>query len=429
MPAFDVAAIRAQFPALRRQQDGMPVVFLDGPGGTQVPDRVIDAVAGYYRTMNANHGGAFVTSRASDAMAEAAHTAVADFLGAATADEVKFGANMTSLTFHVSRSIAATLAEGDEIVVTTLDHEANVSPWRAVAADRGLVVRTVDIHPEDGTLDLASLDAALGPRTRLVAFGYASNALGTINPVRDIVRRAHAVGALTYVDAVHYAPHGSHRRPGARRRTSWSARSTSGSGRISGRSTGRARSWIDFPPIRSGPLTTGSRRGRHRSRRTRGRWRPSTTCATWAGRTAARLTARDPATLAASWWQRCTRLPATSEGSPSGCSTAFARSPGYASGGSRTPPGWTSGRPPSRSRSPGSRPRRLPRSSAGRASSRGTATSTPGRSSSGWEPTSEAACSGWVSSTTRPQPRSTGPSRHYPASPPGTPTVSRAAAG
>ena len=209
MPAFDVAAIRAQFPALRREQDGTPVVFLDGPGGTQVPERVIDAITGYYRTMNANSGGSFITSRATDAMAGAVHAAVATFLGTADPDEVKFGYNMTSLTFHVSRAIAATFAAGDEIVVTTLDHEANVSPWRAVAADRGLVVRTVDIHPEDGTLDLESLDAALGARTRLVAFGYASNALGTINPVNEIVRRAHAVGALTFVDAVHYAPHGS----------------------------------------------------------------------------------------------------------------------------------------------------------------------------------------------------------------------------
>ncbi len=209
MAAFDVAAIRARFPALHRQQDGRPVVFLDGPGGTQVPDGVIDAVTGYYRTMNANSGGSFVTSRATDALAEAAHSAVATFLGAATPDEVKFGYNMTTLTFHVSRAIAATFAAGDEIVVTTLDHEANVSPWRAVAADRGLVVRTVDIHPEDGTLDLDSLDAVLGDRTRLVAFGYASNALGTINPVAEIVRRAHAAGALAYVDAVHYAPHGS----------------------------------------------------------------------------------------------------------------------------------------------------------------------------------------------------------------------------
>jgi cysteine desulfurase family protein (TIGR01976 family) len=209
MRAFDVAAARAQFPALRREQDGRPVIYLDGPGGTQVPERVIDAVADYYRSMNANSGGAFVTSRASDEMADAAHAAVAAFLGAAAADEIKFGANMTTLTFHLSRSIAATFVTGDEIVVTTLDHEANVSPWQAVAADRGLVVRTVDIHPEDGTLNLESLDAALGPRTRLVAFGYASNALGTINPVGEIVRRAHLAGALAYVDAVHYAPHGS----------------------------------------------------------------------------------------------------------------------------------------------------------------------------------------------------------------------------
>ncbi len=209
MPTFDVEAIRAQFPALRRQQDGRPVIFLDGPGGTQVPERVIDAVSGYYRTMNANSGGAFITSQATDALAAAAHAAVATFLGATSADEVKFGANMTTLTFHVSRAIAATFAAGDEIVVTTLDHEANVSPWRAIAEDRGLVVRTVDIHPEDGTLDLDSLDAALGPRTRLVAFGYASNALGTINPVAEIVRRVHAAGALAFVDAVHFAPHGS----------------------------------------------------------------------------------------------------------------------------------------------------------------------------------------------------------------------------
>ena len=209
MPAFDVAAIRAQFPALRREQDGRPVVFLDGPGGTQVPERVIDAVTGYYRTMNANSGGSFITSRATDALSEVAHAAVATFLGAAGPDEVKFGYNMTTLTFHVSRALAAGLTAGDEIVVTTLDHEANVSPWRAVAADRGLVVRTVDIHPEDGTLDLDSLDAALGARTRLVAFGYASNALGTVNPAAEIIRRAHAVGALTFVDAVHYAPHGS----------------------------------------------------------------------------------------------------------------------------------------------------------------------------------------------------------------------------
>jgi cysteine desulfurase family protein (TIGR01976 family) len=205
---FDPAPLRARFPALARAHHGRPVVYLDGPGGTQVPQSVIDAVSDYYRTMNANEGGAFVTSRMSDQMSLDAHQAVADLLGAADAQEIKLGANMTSLTFHVSRSIGASLSPGDEIVVTTLDHEANVSPWQAVAADRDLAVRTVDIHPEDGTLDLDSLDAALGPRTRLVAVGYASNALGTVNPVAEIVRRAHAVGAWTYIDAVHYAPHG-----------------------------------------------------------------------------------------------------------------------------------------------------------------------------------------------------------------------------
>jgi cysteine desulfurase family protein (TIGR01976 family) len=208
LTGFDPSLLRRAFPALAREQDGRTVVYLDGPGGTQVPQSVIDAVSDYYRTMNANEGGAFVTSQLSDRMSADAHRAVADLLGAADAEEVKFGANMTTLTFHVGRSIAAALTPGDEIVVTTLDHEANVSTWRAAAADRGLVVRTVDIHTEDGTLDLDDLDTALGPRTKLVAVGYASNALGTINPVASIVERAHAVGAWTYVDAVHYAPHG-----------------------------------------------------------------------------------------------------------------------------------------------------------------------------------------------------------------------------
>jgi cysteine desulfurase family protein (TIGR01976 family) len=133
---------------------------------------------------------------------------MADMLGAAGPGEIKFGANMTTLTFHVSRSIGATLEPGDEVVVTALDHQANVDPWLAMAADRGLTVRVVDIRPDDVTLDLESLDAVLGPRTGLVAFGWASNAVGTINPVAEIVRRAHAVGARTFVDAVHFAPHG-----------------------------------------------------------------------------------------------------------------------------------------------------------------------------------------------------------------------------
>jgi cysteine desulfurase family protein (TIGR01976 family) len=208
MPSFDADALRAEFPALGREQDGRPVVFLDGPGGTQVPQRVIAAVAGYLRDSNANAGGAFRTSELSDAMADEAHAAVADFLGAARPDEIKFGYNMTTLTLHIGRSIGATLDPGDEIVVTTLDHEANVSTWRAMAADRGVIVRTVDIHPDDVTLDLEDLESKLNERTRLVAVGYASNAVGTVNPVREIVARAHEVGALTYVDAVAFAPHG-----------------------------------------------------------------------------------------------------------------------------------------------------------------------------------------------------------------------------
>lgn len=206
--AFDPAAVRARFPSLAREQDGRPVVFLDGPGGTQVPGSVIDAVAGYYRDMNANDGGAFSTSAASTAMGHEAHVAVADLYNAASPEEIKLGANMTTLTFHLSRSIGATLQPGDEVVVTTLDHDANVSPWRLMAADRGVTVRTVDIHEADGTLDLDSFDAALSSRTKLVAVGYASNALGTINPVKELVARAHAVGAWTWIDAVAYAPHG-----------------------------------------------------------------------------------------------------------------------------------------------------------------------------------------------------------------------------
>jgi cysteine desulfurase family protein (TIGR01976 family) len=208
MAELDVDALRAEFPALRREQDGRPVVFLDGPGGTQVPQRVIDAVSGYLTDTNANAGGAFATSEASDAMVDEAHSAVADFLGAGSPDEIKFGYNMSTLTLHIGRSIGATLGPTDEIVVTTLDHEANVSTWEAMAADRGVTVRKVDIRADDVTLDLEDLESKLNPRTKLVAVGYASNAVGTINPVREIVARAHEVGALTYVDAVAFAPHG-----------------------------------------------------------------------------------------------------------------------------------------------------------------------------------------------------------------------------
>jgi len=208
MPAFDPAILRPQFPALAAEQDGRPVVYLDGPGGTQVPQRVIDAVAGYYRDSNANLHGAFATSIRSDAILHEARAAVADLLGAASPAEVKFGQNMTSLTFALSRSIARVLRPGDEVVISRLDHEANRGPWIAAAADAGALIREIEVDLATCTLDLASLDAALSERTRLVAVGYASNAVGTVNPVAEIVRRAHAVGAWTFVDAVHYAPHG-----------------------------------------------------------------------------------------------------------------------------------------------------------------------------------------------------------------------------
>src|SRR2546421_13025488 len=207
MSNFDVEALRRRFPALSMTHAGQPMAFFDGPGGTQVPDPVIGAVARYYRESNANAGGAFATSERSDAIVADAHRAMADFLGAGSADEIAFGANMTTLTLHVSRSIVATMDPGDEIIVTGLDHEANVGPWRSAGGDRGLRIRTVGVDLEDCTLDLDDLDRLVGPQTKLVAVGWASNAVGTINPIREIARRAHAVGAWLYVDAVHYAPH------------------------------------------------------------------------------------------------------------------------------------------------------------------------------------------------------------------------------
>ena len=206
MTTFEVEAIRARFPALSLTHDGRPMVFFDGPGGTQVPQSVIDAVANYYRTSNANHGGAFPTSERSDAIVDDAHAALADMLGVDGA-EITLGANMTTLTFHISRSIVATMRPGDEIVVTGLDHQANVDPWIAAARDSEVIVRIWEPHLEDCTLRLEDLDAVLNERTKLVAVGWASNAVGTVNPIAEVVKRAHAVGAWVYVDAVHGAPH------------------------------------------------------------------------------------------------------------------------------------------------------------------------------------------------------------------------------
>ena len=205
--SLDLTWVRSQFPALAQTVNGHPAAFLDGPGGTQVPQRVIDAISGYLRRDNANTGGAYGTSRRTDAMIAGARSALADFLHCA-ADEVAFGPNMTTLTFASSQALGREWGPGDEIVVTRLDHDANVSPWLAMAEDRGITVRWAEINEADCTLNLADLASKINAKTKLVAAGYASNAVGTINPVKEIVRMAHAAGALAYIDAVHYGPHG-----------------------------------------------------------------------------------------------------------------------------------------------------------------------------------------------------------------------------
>jgi cysteine desulfurase family protein (TIGR01976 family) len=207
VPALDLTYIRSQFPSFAQTVNGHPAAFLDGPGGTQVPQRVIDAISGYLSHDNANTGGAYSTSRHTDAMIARARGAMADFLHCGV-DQVVFGPNMTSLTFAISRAIGRELKPGDEILVTRLDHDANVSPWLAMAEDRGVTVRWAEIHDEDCTLDMSDLASKINPKTKLVAVGYASNAVGTINPVRVITKLAHAAGALCYIDAVHYGPHG-----------------------------------------------------------------------------------------------------------------------------------------------------------------------------------------------------------------------------
>ncbi len=200
---LNLDAIRAQFPALKQ-----PYIYFDNPGGTQVAQPVLDRMNTYLVSTNANHGGAFPTSRASDATVEQARQAAAAFLNASRPEEIIFGPNMTSLTFQISRSLARTLNPGDEVVVTRLDHDANISPWRIAAEERDCTLRWVDFDVEDGTLNLESLRKALENRPKIVAVGYASNALGTINPVDQITKLAHAAGALVYIDAVQYAPHG-----------------------------------------------------------------------------------------------------------------------------------------------------------------------------------------------------------------------------
>jgi len=196
-----VEEVRGRFSALRQ-----PMAFFDGPGGTQVPDSVIDAIASYLRESNANTGGPFATSRATDSLLADAHATAARFLGA-TADEIVFGANMTTLNFALSRAASRDWREGDEVVCTRLDHDGNVAPWLELAHDKGLAIRFADVDDEC-RLDLDQLRSLLSERTRVVAFPWASNAVGTVTPVAEIAALAHEAGALAWVDAVHYAPHG-----------------------------------------------------------------------------------------------------------------------------------------------------------------------------------------------------------------------------
>lgn len=204
---LDAATVRDHFPALRRTMDGRPIAFLDGPGGTQVPTACIEAMAAYLRASNANHGGAFRTSQETDALLDDVHAAAADFVGADRPDEIAFGPNMTTLTLGISRAIGRDIRAGDEVVVTRLDHDANVAPWLAMAEDRGATVRWIDLDPATCMLELEALDEVIGARTRIVAVGLASNAVGTLNDVRRIADAAHAHRALVFVDAVHAAPH------------------------------------------------------------------------------------------------------------------------------------------------------------------------------------------------------------------------------
>ena len=202
-----VTELRKEFPALQQTSGGRPLIFMDGPGGTQVHGSVIEAMGQYLTHANSNFHGAFLFSRRTDEVVAKARQALADLVNAARPEEIVFGPNMTSLTFTLSRAIGRTLSPGDEVVVTRLDHDANIAPWLALQ-EKGAILRHADLNPRDCTLDMDSLEAAITPHTKLVALGYASNAVGSINHVARAVELAHRVGAWVYVDAVHYAPHG-----------------------------------------------------------------------------------------------------------------------------------------------------------------------------------------------------------------------------
>ncbi|MGE5463854.1 MAG: cysteine desulfurase-like protein [Syntrophothermus sp.] len=201
---FDASLVRQQFPSLDR-----PAIFLDNPAGTQISRQSLDRINRYLLECNANHEGQFETSRKSDEILHEAHAAMADFLNASRPEEIIFGNNMTTLTLHISRSLARTLQPGDNLLVTRLDHDANISPWMLIAEDRGCNLLWVDIDVEQGTLDLDDFARALEKKPRIAAFGYASNLLGTVNPVKKLTQMAKDAGALVYIDAVQYAPHGA----------------------------------------------------------------------------------------------------------------------------------------------------------------------------------------------------------------------------
>jgi cysteine desulfurase family protein (TIGR01976 family) len=202
----DVDRIRAAFPALERREGGLPVAYFDGPGGTQVPRAVVSAMEEYLLRHNANTHWNYPSSAETDEAIAGARRALADFVNASPA-EIAFGANMTTLTFHFARGLAAGWGQGDEIVVTELDHHANIDPWRAIGRERGVTVRMVRLDPSTGQLDAKDLERSIGPRTRLLAIGAASNALGTVNDLPRAVALARGAGALVFVDAVHSAPH------------------------------------------------------------------------------------------------------------------------------------------------------------------------------------------------------------------------------
>jgi cysteine desulfurase family protein (TIGR01976 family) len=204
---LDISTIRSRFPALSRTLDGRPVIYADGPGGTQVPQSVIAAMADFLARGGSNLGGPFVTSEETDAAVHAARAAIADLFNAARPEEISFGQNMTSITLSLGRALAHTWEPGDEILCTRLDHDANVSSWMAAASEAGAIVKLVDFDPKNGTLHPQRVAEAMTPRTRLVAVTHASNAIGTVVDVAAISKIAHDFGALVFVDAVHYTPH------------------------------------------------------------------------------------------------------------------------------------------------------------------------------------------------------------------------------